>query len=332
MFPLELSMMKKRSVEDVLKRRIIPKDGVWDVIIIGSGPAGLTAAIYSARALLSTLIIAGYSWGGQLMIADIIENFPGFPEGIRGPELMERMKRQAEYFGANIIYEDASRVNFKKYPFSVFVGDKEYLGRSIIVATGAKHRKLGLESEERLLGKGVSYCAVCDGYFFRDKRVAVIGGGNVALTEALFLSNLASEVYLIHRRDGFRAEKILQERVKSNDKIKLVLSNVVVDILGESKVEGLKLLNKKSGQEWILTCEGVFIAIGYEPNSDLFRGQLEIAETGHIKVTEYVKTNIPGVFAAGDVVDSRYRQAITSAAMGAMAAIEAEEFIRKFSK
>lgn len=327
MFSLDTTFSLQKEKYDVYKLK--PKDGIWDVIIIGSGPAGLTAAIYSARAMLSTIVIAGTTWGGQLMTADIVENFPGFPDGIRGPELMENIRKQAERFGVEIVYDYVSKVDFKSDPFKIYVGENIYLGRSVIIATGAKHRELGLKNEKRLLGKGVSYCAVCDGYFFRGKRVAVVGGGNVALTDALFLSSLASEVYLIHRREEFRAEKIIQERVKNNNKIKLFLNNIVIDILGENRVAGLKLMNKKDGRHWILDCDGVFIAIGYEPNSELFKGQLELTETGHIKVIDHVKTSVPGVFAAGDVVDPKYRQAVTSAALGAIAAMETEEYLRK---
>jgi len=302
---------------------------IWDVVIIGSGPAGLTAAIYSSRARLDTLVIAGYSWGGQLMTATLVENFPGFPDGIRGPELMDRMRRQAERFGAKLVYRDVTSVDFRVTPYLIYVDDLVIRARTVIIATGARYRRLGLKSEEKLMGRGVSYCAVCDGYFFRDKRVAVIGGGDVALMDALFLATLAREVYIIHRRDKFRAEMYLQERVRENPKIKTMMGYIVRDIIGEDRVEGLILLNLKSNEEVKFECDGVFIAVGHEPASELFKDQLELTESGHIRVSDFVKTNIPGVFAAGDVVDPKYRQAITAAAMGAMAAMEVESYLRR---
>ena len=302
---------------------------IWDVVIIGSGPAGLTAAIYTSRARLDTLVIAGYSWGGQLMTATLVENFPGFPDGIRGPELMDRIRRQAERFGAKLVYRDVTSVDFRVTPYLIYVDDLVIRARTVIIATGARYRRLGLKSEEKLMGRGVSYCAVCDGYFFRDKRVAVIGGGDVALMDALFLATLAREVYIIHRRDKFRAEMYLQERVRENPKIKTMMGYIVRDIIGEDRVEGLILLNLKSNEEVKFECDGVFIAVGHEPASELFKDQLELTESGHIRVSDFVKTNIPGVFAAGDVVDPKYRQAITAAAMGAMAAMEVESYLRR---
>lgn len=325
MFTLKPEVKPKDVEIKVLK----PTNNIWDVIIIGSGPAGLTAAIYSTRSGLSTIIFAGIAWGGQLMTADVVENYPGFPEGILGRELMERIKRQAERFGAKIVYEDILKVDFSASPFKVYTYDNEYLGKTVVIATGGKYRKLGVPSEEKLAGKGVSYCAVCDGHFFKDRRVVVVGGGNTAISEALFLSNIARKVYLIHRRDELRAEKYLQEKVFKNSKIELILSHIVVDILGENQVAGVKLKDLKSQREWILECEGIFIAIGHEPATDLFKGQLKLTDSGHIQVRDHVKTSIPGVYAAGDVADPKYRQAITAAAMGAIAAIEADEFIRK---
>lgn len=320
---------KEPKIDVESKPKLKPKDGIWDVIIIGSGPAGFTAAMYTARARLSTLVLAGSSWGGQLMTTTTVENYPGFPEGVEGPDLVDRMKRQAEKFGAEIIFEDVIKVDFKGRPFKIYTHEAEYMGIAVIIATGATYRKLGLESEERLAAKGVSYCAVCDGYFFKDKRVVVIGGGDSALHEALFLSNLASEVILIHRRDEFRGEVYLQEQVLSNPRIRTVLDTIVIDIIGDEKVGGVRVKNVKTGEEGFIECEGVFIAIGHIPASDIFRGQLELLDSGHIRVNEVVKTSVPGVFAAGDVADFRYRQAVTAAAYGAMAAIEAEEYVRE---
>jgi thioredoxin reductase (NADPH) len=319
----------KKEAEVRVKPKLEPKDGIWDVIIIGSGPAGFTAAIYTTRARLSTLLFAGSSWGGQLMTTTTVDNYPGFPEGILGPDLIANMKKQAERFGAKILYEDVVKVNLHVKPIEIFTEEKRYKAKSVIIATGATYRKLGLESESRLAAKGVSYCAVCDGYFFRDQRVVVVGGGDSALHDALFLSNLASEVIIIHRRDKFRGEVYLQEQVFNNPKIKVVFDTIVIDIVGKDKVEGVKIKNVKTGKEGYIECEGVFIAIGHVPASDIFKDQIELRDSGHIKVKDFVKTSVPGVFAAGDVADYKYRQAVTAAAYGAMAAIEAEKYIRK---
>jgi len=317
------------ALKDMIDENKEITEKVWDVVIIGSGPAGLTAAIYTSRARLNTLVIAGYNWGGQLMTATLVENFPGFPDGIHGPELMDRMRKQAEKFGAKLVYRDVTSVNFRVTPYLIYVNDLIIKAKTVIIATGAKYRRLGLTSEEKLIGRGVSYCAVCDGYFFRNKKVAVIGGGNVALTDALFLATLAKEVYIIHRRNKFRAEMYLQEKVRENPKIKTMMGYIVKDIIGKNRVEGLILLNLKNNEEIKFECDGVFIAIGHEPASQLFKDQLELTKSGHIKVSDFVKTNIPGIFAAGDVVDPKYRQAITAAAMGAMAAIEVEKYLRR---
>lgn len=297
------------------------------VIIIGSGPAGLTAAIYMGRGGIPPLVIAGYSFGGQLMLTSKIENFPGFPEGIEGPELMERMKRQAIKFGARILEKDVTAVDFKKRPFRICVEDEEYQADAVIIATGASPKELGLESEQRLKGRGVSYCAACDGPFFRGSDVVVVGGGDVAVEDALFLSKMATSVTIIHRRDRLRAAAILQERAFSNPKIRFVWNSVVEEILGDEKVEGVKIRNVLTGKEQTLSCSAVFIAIGYKPNTDLFKGQLEIDEEGYIVVRDETKTSIEGVFAAGDVIDRKYKQAVTAAASGCKAALDALKYL-----
>jgi len=299
-----------------------------DVIIVGSGPAALTAAIYARRANFTTAVIAGSLWGGQLMLTTEVENFPGFPDGILGPELIENMRKQAEGFGANILYEDATRVDFSSRPFKVHVGEKVHEGRSIILATGASTKWLGLKSEERLRGKGVSSCATCDGIFFKDRPVVVVGGGDTAIEEALSLAKIASHVTVVHRRDQLRASKALQQRAFKDEKITFVWNTEVVDILGDMKVEGMRVKDVKTGQESILSCDGVFVAIGHQPNTDLFRGQIELDPKGYIITRDETRTNVEGVFAAGDVQDPRYRQAVTAAGSGCKAAIDAERWLQ----
>ncbi|MDQ7037876.1 MAG: thioredoxin-disulfide reductase [Aquificota bacterium] len=302
---------------------------VEKVIIIGGACAGLTAAIYTSRARLNPLLFTGSMFGGQLMMTTDVENFPGFPEGIQGPELMERMRQQAERFGTRIVYEEVTRVDFSSRPFRVWAGEKEYLAHSVIIATGAKPRTLGLESEEKLLGKGVSYCAVCDGAFFKDADVVVVGGGDSAMEEALHLTQHARSVTVIHRRDKLRASKIMQERAFANPKISFVWDSVVEEILDVSKgrVTGVRVRNRKTGEEKEISCEGVFIAIGHEPNTEIFKGQVELDSRGYIKVRDFVKTSVEGVFAAGDVHDHRFRQAVTASAFGCMAALECERYL-----
>ena len=302
---------------------------VYDVIIIGSGPAGFSAGIYTVRSGLETLLVTGYAWGGQPMITTLIENYPGFPEGVDGPELMMKMRRQAAKLGVEFVEADATEIDLRNKPFSITVGERVFRGRTLIIATGAKHRELGIESEKKLMGRGVSYCATCDGFFFKEMSVAVVGGGDAALTDALYLSGIASDVYLIHRRGRFRANKFLVDQVSLNPRIKPVLNTVIIDILGSDKVEGLKVRNMKTEEENILGVAAVFIAIGYDPAVDLVKGQLELTKEGFIKTYEYTKTSVPGVFAAGDVMDSRYQQLVTAAAFGAMAALDAESFLRK---
>ena len=299
------------------------------MIIIGGACAGLTAAIYTARARLDPLVFTGSMFGGQLMMTTDVENFPGFPDGIQGPELMDRMRRQAERFGARLIYEDVTKVDFSSRPFRVWAGDKEFLAHSVIIATGAKPRTLGLESEEKLLGKGVSYCAVCDGAFFKGSDVVVVGGGDSAMEEALHLTQHANSVTVIHRRDKLRASKIMQERAFANPKISFIWDSVVEDIkdVTKDRVTGVLIRNVKTGDKREIPCEGVFIAIGHEPNTKIFEGQVELDERGYIKVRDFVKTSVEGVFAAGDVHDHRFRQAITASAFGCMAALECERYL-----
>jgi len=311
---------------------------VREVIIIGSGPAGLTAAIYTARANLHPLVIEGEPSstsdqpGGQLMLTTEVENFPGFPEGIMGPELMSRFREQAVRFGAEIVTRKVSRVDLSARPFGVWVGDPEvaeptYRSRSVIVSTGAQSLMLGLEAEQRLIGHGLSTCATCDGFFFRDHDIAVVGGGDSALEEALFLTKFARSVTIIHRRDQLRASKIMQERAFANERISFRWNHVVVDILGDRSVEGVVVRNVLTDEQTTLPVTGLFVAIGHKPNTDLFKGQLEMEDSGYLITHEGTRTNVPGVFACGDVQDHTYRQAITAAGSGCMAAIDAERFL-----
>jgi thioredoxin reductase (NADPH) len=300
-----------------------------NVVIIGSGPAGLTAALYAGRANLAPLLIRGIEAGGQLTLTTLVENFPGFPKGVQGPELIELMQKQAAEFGAEFLEGNVTRVDLSRRPFLLEMSDQRIEARTLIIASGASAKLLGLESERKLLGHGVSTCATCDGYFFRNKEVAVVGGGDTAAEEALFLTRYASQVNLIHRRDQLRASKIMQGRLMRNEKIKPVWNSVVADILDPAKgeVTGVKLKNTKSGEETLKACDGVFIGIGHSANTGLFRGQLEMNDVGYIITHEGAKTSVPGVFAAGDVQDPVYRQAITAAGSGCMAAIDAERFL-----
>jgi thioredoxin reductase (NADPH) len=300
-----------------------------NVVIIGSGPAGLTAALYAGRANLAPLLIRGLEAGGQLTLTTLVENFPGFPKGVQGPELIELMQKQAAEFGTEFLEGNVTRVDLSRRPFVLELGDQRIETRTLIIASGASAKMLGLESERKLLGHGVSTCATCDGYFFRNKEVAVVGGGDTAAEDALFLTRYASKVNLIHRRDQLRASKIMQDRLLRNEKIKPVWNSVVADILDAAKgeVSAVKLRNTKSGEETLKACDGVFIGIGHSPNTSLFRGQLEMNEVGYIVTRGGAKTSVPGVFAAGDVQDPVYRQAITAAGSGCMAAIDAERFL-----
>jgi thioredoxin reductase (NADPH) len=300
---------------------------LYDIIIIGSGPAGYTAAIYAARANLSVLMLQGYQVGGQLMLTSDVENYPGFEEGILGPPMMEKFETQARRFGTEVIPEDVISIDFNKRPFKVTTDSGEYQARAIIISTGASAKWLGLPSEQRLQGRGVSACATCDGFFFKKKDVAVIGGGDTAMEEATFLTRYANHVTVIHRRDKFRASKIMQDRAFKNPKISVIWDTEITEVLGENEVTGLRLHNVKTGEESTLPVQGFFLAIGHQPNTDLFKGILDMDKVGYIVPVEHTMTNIPGVFAAGDVTDHRYRQAVTAAGDGCRAAIDAERWL-----
>ena len=300
---------------------------VYDVIVIGSGAAGYTAAIYACRAGRKTLLIGGSLSGGQLMITSDVENFPGFPDGVLGPELMERMRKQAERFGPDIIFDDATAVDFRNRPFTVTVSGKTHSGRAVIVATGALAKWLGIASETKFRGRGVSTCATCDGYFFKEKNVVVVGGGDTAMEEATFLANVVRHVTVVHRRDTLRASGIMQERAMKNPKIDFLLDSVVEEVLGLDKVTGVKTLNLKTGKESVLKTDGLFVAIGYQPNTEIFKAQLHLDDRGYIRTKAETETNVAGVFAAGDVRDHKYRQAVTAAADGCKAAMDADRFL-----
>ncbi|MBX7231986.1 MAG: thioredoxin-disulfide reductase [Bdellovibrionales bacterium] len=306
------------------------KPEVRNITIIGSGPAGLTAAIYAARANLSPLLIEGDESGGQLMTTTEVENYPGFAKGIMGPELMLTMREQALRFGTEIISKHVTQVDFSKQPLQVKVDNQLYLSQSVIISTGASAKYLGLSAEKKFLGRGVSACATCDGAFFKNANVAVVGGGDTAMEEAHFLTRFAKKVWLIHRRDQFKASKIMADRVLGNPKIEVIWNSAVLDIVGNQVVESLRLTNVQTKVEQDLPVEGVFIAIGHKPNTDLFKGQLEMNEVGYlITKAKSTATSIPGVFAAGDVQDPIYRQAITAAGTGCMAALDAEKWLER---
>lgn len=299
-----------------------------NVVIIGSGPAGLTAAIYTARANLSPLMIEGSQAGGQLTLTTDVENFPGFPQGIMGPQLIQDMRGQAERFGTVFQTADVTKVDLSRRPFAVTINDEETIhARSLIISTGASANLLGLDSESRLLGHGVSTCATCDGFFFRGQPIAVIGGGDSAMEEATFLTKFASQVTIIHRRDKLRASKIMQDKAMKNDKISFRWNSMVDEVLGNDVVTGLRLRDAITNDTATLDCKGVFVAIGHTPNTQLFRGQIETDANGYIQTSHGTATNVPGVFAAGDVQDPHYRQAITAAGTGCMAAMDAERFL-----
>lgn len=303
--------------------------GTRKLVIIGSGPAGLTAAIYGCRADLDPVVYMGTKYGGQLMLTSEVENFPGFPDTVMGPDLMMKMKSQAERLGAKLIQEDVVKVNFGVYPFEIQTDSGVVRALSVIIATGANPRRLNLESEMRLMGRGVSNCAVCDGFFFRGKKVAVVGGGDTAMEEATFLAKFASSVHVIHRRDELRASAALEKEACSNPKISFVWDTVVTEVLGERRVQGIRTKNLKTGQDGVLEVDGLFVAIGYDPNTEIFKGQVELDEKGYVAVKNVTESSVPGVFAAGDVHDFRYRQAITAAADGCKALLDAEKFVKQ---
>ncbi|RMI37687.1 thioredoxin-disulfide reductase [Actinomadura harenae] len=312
------------------KGTVTVSDDVRNVIIIGSGPAGYTAATYAARGDLKPLVFEGsVTAGGALMNTTDVENYPGFPDGIMGPDLMDGMRKQAERFGAELITDDVTEVDLTSDPKIVKVGDDVYRAHAVIVATGSQHRKLGLPREDALSGRGVSWCATCDGFFFRDQDIAVVGGGDTAMEEAIFLTKFARTVYVVHRRDELRASRIMQDRAFNNEKIRFVWDSEVAELHGEDKLSGVRLRNVKTGAEEDLAVTGLFIAIGHDPRSDLFTGQLDTDDEGYLLVdSPTTKTNLPGVFASGDVVDHTYRQAITAAATGCSAAIDAEHWLQ----
>lgn len=315
---------------------------IFDVLIIGSGPAGLTAGIYTSRADMKTLCVAGSKWGGQLMQTTLVENYPGFVDGVQGPELMANMRKQAEKFGVAMIDEDVTEVEFGNRPFLTKAGEKEFFAKSVIIATGAEFNWLGLPTEQRLIGRGVSSCATCDAAFFRNKKVIVVGGGDAAMEEALVLAKFATEVTVVHRRDSFRASKIMQERVLSHEKIKVKWNTVISEIIGETKVEGVKF---EDGEE--MSVDGVFVAIGHSPSTKIFAGKIDLDEKGFVKKRKFgeikndkgevisaqynMMTSVPGVFVGGDVHDLHYKQAVTAAGYGCEAALEAEKWVEENS-
>jgi thioredoxin reductase (NADPH) len=303
-------------------------DEIRNVIIIGGGPAGYTAALYAARADLNPLVIEGFAFGGQLMITSDVENYPGFKDGILGPSLMVEFREQAERFGAEFLTDDVTRVDFSERPFRVYVGDDEFLAETVIVATGATARKLGLPSEHALQGKGVTYCAVCDAAFYREKEVVVVGGGDSAMEEAIFLTKFATKVTIVHRRDEFRASNIMLDRARANEKIEWITNSVVDEVLGDPKMTGVRLRDTQTDETSELPADGLFVAVGHDPNTKLFLDWLDHDDAGYL-VTKpgSTETNIPGVFAVGDVQDHVYRQAVTAAGSGSMGALDAERFL-----
>ncbi|MGC8730013.1 MAG: thioredoxin-disulfide reductase [Candidatus Micrarchaeia archaeon] len=307
-------------------------ENIENVVIIGSGPAGYTAAIYLGREGFNPLVITGMDEGGQLELTSTVENFPGFPDGIEGPDLMINMKKQAEKFGTRFVRSIVNSVSFDSSPYKITTSDGEYYAKSIIIATGASSKWLGIPSEKKFIGRGISSCATCDAPFFRGKNVAVVGGGDTAMEDSIFLTKFVNSVTIIHRRDAFRASKIMQERALSNPKIKVIWNSVVEEVLGDSKVTGVKIRNTITNELKELPLDGIFVAIGYKPNTDFLISKLDLDENGYIITEAEVKTKIPGVFAAGDVADRRYKQAITASASGAKAALEVRNYIAELQQ
>jgi thioredoxin reductase (NADPH) len=314
---------------DPRRSKSIPsqKPDTYEVIIIGSGPAGYTAGVYTSRAKLNTLLISGSLPGGQLMTTSEVENYPGFPNGIFGPELMMNMRQQAERFGTKLLDDEVVEVDFKKRPFGIKTHGQEFRSESVVICTGASPRKLGLKAEQEFAGKGISYCATCDGPFFKGEDIAVVGGGDTAIEEATFLTKFGKSVKIIHRKDFLRASKILQEKAFENPKIDFVWDHVVSDISGNKKINSISVRNLRTGEERRIAVGGLFVAIGHEPNTSIFRGQLELDERGYMVLTKNTRTSVDGVFAAGDVHDYRYRQAITAGGFGCMAALDVEKWL-----
>jgi thioredoxin reductase (NADPH) len=308
-------------------------EGVRDLIIVGGGPAGYTAALYAARAELAPLVVEGFSWGGQLMITSEVENYPGYVDGVMGPEMMQDFRRQAERFGAEFLTDDVTRVDFSERPFRIWVDRDSYQARAVIIATGASARWLGLESEQRLQGRGVSACATCDGAFFKEREIVVVGGGDSAFEEALFLTRFGTKVTLVHRRNEFRAQSIMVSRARANPKVELLTPYVVDEVLGENTVSGVLLRNTETGEPLELEADGFFVAIGHDPNSGLFVDQLDHDENGYLLTKPgTTETNVPGVFAVGDVQDHVYRQAVTAAGSGCMGALDAERYLTELAQ
>jgi thioredoxin reductase (NADPH) len=315
--------MRTRKPEE-----LVSTNDVREIIVIGGGPAAYTAALYSARANLNPLVIEGFAWGGQLMITSDVENYPGYPDGVLGPEMMQDLRRQAERFGTEFLTDDVTKVDFSERPFRVWVGEDEYRAEAVVVATGANARQLGLDSEKKLQGRGVSYCAVCDAAFFKEREIVVVGGGDSAMEEATFLAKFASKVTVVHRRDSFRASPIMVDRARSNERIEFLLDSVVAKVLGDDTVTGVLVRNVKTEETVEIPADGFFVAIGHDPNTALFRGQLDMDDGGYIETKgKTTETNVVGVFAAGDVQDHVYRQAVTAAGSGCMAALDAERFL-----
>ena len=314
------------DVQDNKKMYDVIKN-IYDVIIIGSGPAGLTAGVYTSRAKLKTLIISGTLPGGQLMTTSEVENYPGFPNGIFGPELMMNMRQQAERFGAIVIDDEVTKISFKDYPYLISTHSESYEGQSVLLCTGASPRKLGVKGEQEFSGRGVSYCATCDGPFFKGEDIIVVGGGDTALEEAIFLTKFGKSVKIVHRKESLRASKILQEKAFENSKIQFVWNHTVEAIDGNKKIESIEIKDVTNGKVQTIKAGGLFIAIGHEPNTSIFRGNLELDDKGYIVIKDNTKTSIDGVFAAGDVHDYRYRQAVTAAGFGCMAALDVEKWL-----